>query len=308
MKRVLVTGAGGFLGGAIHRRLAARGSIEAIATIRRPSPRQPHARLLELGDKAAIADALRAFRPDIVIHAAGRTNGSPAAFQADNVEATTNLAQAIGEVSAATGLILLSSAAQYGRSARRRPWRETDPCLPIDGYGASKLAAERAAFDEGGRLGVRVTALRLFNVISGDGDGDTAFTSFIAKAMRAVTAGAPLQVEMSPLAAIRDFVAVEDFLHVVELAIERGVWGETINICTGVGRTVRELIEPALAAIGPGLTLAAPETPAPLLDWSIGDPALCLARLGFTPTSDLTPLIDQAAKRVKAAARERRNA
>ena len=306
--RVLVTGAGGFLGGAIHRHLAARGGIEAIAALRRPSPRHPHARLLELGDKAAIAEALRALRPDVVIHAAGRTNGSPGDFQADNVAATTNLVRAIGEASPATGLILLSSAAQYGRSSQRTPWRETDACLPIDAYGASKLAAEHAAFDEGARLGVRVTALRLFNVISGDAAGDTAFSSFITKAVSTVTDRSPRIVEMSPLGAIRDFVAVEDFLRVVELAIERGVWGETINVCTGIGRTVRELIEPAVAAIGLGLTLAAPETPAPLLDWSIGDPSLCLARLGFAPTSDLTPLIGQAAGRVKAAALERRNA
>ena len=306
--RVLVTGAGGFLGGAIHRHLAARGGIEAIAGIRRPSPRHPHARLLELGDKAAIAEALRALRPEVVIHAAGRTKGSPGDFRADNVAATTNLAQAIGEVSPATGLILLSSAAQYGRSLRRSPWRETDACLPIDAYGASKLAAERAAFHEGARLGVRVTALRLFNVISGDAGGDTAFSSFITKAVSAVTDRSPRIVEMSPLGAIRDFVAVEDFLRVVELAIERGVWAETINVCTGIGRTVRELIEPAVAVIGLGLTLAAPETPVPLLDWSIGDPSLCSSRLGFAPSSDLTPLIGQAAGRVKAAALERRNA
>jgi hypothetical protein len=71
---------------------------------------------------------------------------------------------------------------------------------------------------------------------------------------------------------------------------------------------VRELIEPAVAAIGLGLTLAALETPVPLLDWSIGDPSLCRSRLGFAPSSDLTPLIGQAAERVKAAALERRDA
>jgi len=306
--RILVTGAGGFLGGAIHRRLTARGDVEAIAATRRPSPRQPHARPFDLGDKAAIANALRAVRPDIVVHAAGRPRGSSGDFDADNITATINLAQAIGEVSPSAGLILLSSAAQYGRSADRTPWRETDPCAPVEAYGASKLAAERAAFDEGARLGVRVTALRLFNVISGDAIGETAFSSFIAKAMRAVNAGPPHRVEMAPLSGTRDFVAIEDFLRVVELTIERDVWGETLNVCTGVGRTVRELIEPALAAIGLGLTLSEPEGPEPLLDWSVGDPSLCRARLGFTPSSDLAPLIARAAANVRAAALERRDA
>jgi GDP-4-dehydro-6-deoxy-D-mannose reductase len=306
--RVLVTGAGGFLGGAIHRRLAARGDVEAVAAIRRPSPRHPHAHPFDLSDKAAIADALRAVRPDIVIHAAGRPRGLPGDFNADNVAATTNLAAAIGVAAPRAGLILLSSAAQYGPSADRTPWRETDPCAPIDAYGASKLAAEAAAFDEAARLGFRVTALRLFNVISGDAAGETAFSSFIVEAMRAVCAEPPHRVEMAPLSATRDFVAIEDFLRVIELMIGHDTWGETLNVCTGVGRTVRELVESALAAIGLGVTLTELEGPAPLLDWSVGDPSLCHARLGFAPSSDLAPLIERAAAKVRASAPERRDA
>jgi len=306
--RILVTGAGGFLGGAIHRRLAERGDVEAIASIRRSSPSHPDARPLDLSDEAAISDALRVVRPDIVIHAAGRPRGLSGDFNADNVTATTNLAKAIGEASPRAGLILLSSAAQYGRSSERTAWRETDPCAPVEAYGASKLAAETAAFNEAARLGFRMTALRLFNVISGDAIGETAFSNFIVKAMRAVNAGPPHRVEMAPLGAVRDFVAIEDFLRAVELVIDAGAWDETLNVCTGVGRTVRELIEPAVAEIGLGLTLIEPDGPTPLLDWSVGDPSSCRSRLGFTPSSDLAPLIERAAANVRAAALERRDA
>jgi hypothetical protein len=45
-----------------------------------------------------------------------------------------------------------------------------------------------------------------------------------------------------------------------------------------------------------------------LCAWSFWHPSLCQARLGFTPSSDLTPLIGQAAERVKAAVLERRDA
>ncbi|HLY79465.1 MAG TPA: NAD-dependent epimerase/dehydratase family protein, partial [Caulobacteraceae bacterium] len=221
--RVLVTGAGGFLGGAICRRLAQRGDLEVIATARRASS-PPAPRLLDLQDQSAIVQTLAALRPDIVIHAAGRPRGSAGDFEADNVVATANLAEAIGEAAPDAGLILLSSAAQYGRSPHRTRWRETDPGTPIDAYGASKLAAERAAFDSAARRGARVAALRLFNVISPDTAGDTAFSSFVAKAIHAVQNRPAGAVEMAPLGAIRDFVALDDFLHVVELAIGRGVW------------------------------------------------------------------------------------
>ena len=299
--RVLVIGAGGFLGGAVARRLAARGDTEVVAAVRRPTPLLPEARRLELGDPTAIAQALRDVRPDIVIHAAGRTPGAPDAFEADNVAATANLAEAIGEAASRPGLILLGSAAQYGRSATRTPWRETDPGGPADAYGASKRSAETAAARAAARLGFRLTVLRLFNVISAVGDGDSAFASFTNKALRAVGGAPPFRVEMGPLGAIRDFVAPDDFLLAVERVIERRVWDETLNVCTGVGRTVRALIEAAVAQIDLGLTVAEADAQ-PALDWSVGDPSHCQARLGFTPSSDLTPLIARAAAKVRAAA------
>lgn len=300
--RILVIGAGGFLGGAVARRLTARGDIEVVAAVRRPTALLPDARTLELGDKAAIGEMLGAVRPDVVVHAAGRTPGSPDAFAADNVAATANLAQAIGESAPQPGLILLGSAAQYGRSASRTPWRESDPHGPADAYGASKQAAEAAAALSASRLGFRLTVLRLFNVISAVGDGDSAFASFTNKAVRAVGEGPPFTVEMGPLGAVRDFVAPDDFLQAVERVIDRRVWDETINICTGVGRTVRALIEAALARIDLGLALVEAGAAPSLLDWSVGDPSLCQARLGFTPSSDLTPLLERAAAKVRAAA------
>jgi nucleoside-diphosphate-sugar epimerase len=304
--RVLVTGAGGFLGAAIVRRLAARGDIETVAAMRRPSS-APGARQLDLADKAAIVETLDSARPQIVIHAAGRPRGSAGDFQADNVGATTKLARAIGESSPATRLLLLSSAAQYGRSAHRIPWRESDPCAPLDAYGTSKLAAERAALEQAARFGLQVTVLRLFNVISGDAVGDTAFSSFIEKAISTLRNGA-CKVEMAPLGAVRDFVAVEDFLRVVELVIDRDGWGETLNVCTGVGRSVRQLIEPAVAAVGRGLTLDEPDAAPSPLDWSVGDPSLCRARLGFAPSGDLTAVTAQAASVIRAAAEVRDHA
>ena len=85
MKRVLVTGAGGFIGSAIHRRLAERADIVAIASGRS-----------DLRDRAAIDAALSSWTPDIIVHAAGRTHGDAAQLHADNVVLTRQLAEASG--------------------------------------------------------------------------------------------------------------------------------------------------------------------------------------------------------------------
>ena len=305
--RVVVTGAGGFLGGAIARRFAAREDVQLIALERRTPTAFAGARLLDLGDRAAIAALLAEIRPDVVIHAAGRTPGRPdAPLLADNAIATANLAEAIGQAAPGAGLILLGSAAQYGISDDLTPWRESDPCAPFEPYGASKHVAETCALAAGRRLGFRATALRLFNVVAPEPQGEQVFASFLRKAAAAAAAGPPpWRVKMGPLITQRDFVDVEDVLTAVERVIEREVWGEVINVCAGVGRTARSLLGAAAAQTG-GAVVVDEEAPieAPELAWSVGDPARCEALLGFRPSSDLAPVTRRAAAWLVAAAKD----
>ena len=295
--RVLVAGAGGFLGGAIDARLSQRDDLEVIAAAR-----------TDLQDPVA---ALSRWRPDVVVHAAGRTQGSPDALYADNVALTGSLAMGIAEAAPQCGLILLGSAAQYGPSQDQTPWRESGPCEPLDDYGTSKLVAEASAFAEAARTGIRVTSLRIFNVISSEPHGQQAYPSFLRKLAAAMSSPSPCRVEMGDLSAVRDFVALDDVLQAVERVIDRGAWGEPINVCTGVGRSVRALLDDVSRAVveaSPGAIAISESGTPPALDWSIGDPAKCQARLGFTPSGDLSALTAAAADWVRQAAAERADA
>ncbi|HWF78613.1 MAG TPA: NAD-dependent epimerase/dehydratase family protein [Caulobacteraceae bacterium] len=304
MIRVMVTGAAGFLGATLARRFEARDDVELIALGRAAPPPFPRAGVLDLHDRAAIADVLAEARPDVVVHAAGRTPGKPGALLADNAVATANLAEAIGEAACGAALVLLGSGAQYGVPDQLTPWKETDPCSPFEPYGLSKHAAETAAFAAARRLGFGVAALRIFNVVAPEPQGEQVFAAFLRRAAAAAAAPPPWRVEMGPLTALRDFVDIEDVLTAVERVIERGVWGEAINVCAGVGRTARALLGAAAAQTGGAVVVREEaEGAPPELAWSVGDPAKCEALLGFRPTSDLAPVTRRAAAWLVAAAR-----
>ena len=286
--RILITGAGGFIGGALARRFASRADVELTALGRAD---------LDLGDRDAIVAGLGRSRPDVVIHAAGRTHGDPDALFADNAQATANLAEAIGMAAPGAGLILLGSAAQYGVSKDQVPWRENDPCAPFEPYGLSKHAAETNALAATRQYEFRATALRLFNIVTPEPQGEQVFAAFLRRAASAAAAGPPpWRVRMGPLAAVRDFIDLEDVLSAVERVIERGTWGEVINVCSGEGRTARTLLSAVSAQTGGAVVVdeAAAVAP-PLMPWSVGDPTRCQALLGLRPAIDIAGLARRAA-------------
>jgi len=289
--RVLITGAGGFLGGALTRRLAGRSDVELVPWSRQPLAAFPRGRTIDLANSRAVAFAMRDDAPDVVVHAAGGATFATrrGVLYADS-RLMANVAAAVGFYANHARLLLLGSAAQYGFSVSRTSWREIDPCEPIGSYAAAKDLTEHTALHEARRAGFGMTALRLFNVVAPEPHGQQAFDTFLRKAAAAVAAPPPWRVRMGPLSGVRDFVAVEDVLEAVERVIDRDVWSETINVCTGVGRTVRQLLE-ATAAYLPGpLTIEEDDGPAGL-DWSVGDPSRCEALLGLRPSADLEAIV-----------------
>ncbi len=149
MQRALITGASGFVGSNLARRLCADGW--QVRCLVRPSSRT--ALLASLGvelaagsldDSASLAAAARDV--DIVFHLAGRTAAYRASeYDRDNVAGTRAVAAACAEQQRAPTLVFVSSLAAGGPGTFKRPRCETDPDLPVSAYGRSKLAAEEAA-------------------------------------------------------------------------------------------------------------------------------------------------------------------
>lgn len=131
--RVLVTGAAGFVGGAVVA--GAPAGVEVVGTWRARRPDDGVvAHRVDLSDHAATSSLVTAVRPDVVVHTAygSRQLGR------DVVEATAAVAHAVAEVGA--GLVHLSSDVVF--SGEHAPYAEDTPPSPVSAYGRAKASAE----------------------------------------------------------------------------------------------------------------------------------------------------------------------
>jgi nucleoside-diphosphate-sugar epimerase len=159
--RILVTGAGGFIGAALCPALAARGH-QVVAATRRAMPAAPGIEPVavgEIGPATVWSSALTGL--DAIIHLAQRAHAGPeAAALAAEPEAVAVLAKA----SAAAGvrrLLLVSSVKAMGEAtAPDRPFRPADDPRPEDAYGRAKAASERAAAEASRDAGIELVVVR----------------------------------------------------------------------------------------------------------------------------------------------------
>lgn len=164
---ILVTGAGGFVGDALCRRLTASG-YRVTGQFRNTPPKMTWMETRTTGDLTGTSD----FGPlvegiDVVVHLAARvhmmrdTAADPdAAFLKANADVTQRLAQAAAE-NGIGRFVFLSSVKVNGEATAAEPFTETDLPAPQDAYGRSKLVAERALAEISANTQLPVTTLRI---------------------------------------------------------------------------------------------------------------------------------------------------
>jgi UDP-glucose 4-epimerase len=166
--KILVTGATGKVGSRLAKRLAKRGDeVRALVRDAARAEALREARIeLAVGDLLEVDSLAAAVRGiDAVVHCAAFFRGAtPEQAHAVNDLGTQHLATA-ARAASVKRFVFTSTGLVYGPNGGR-PSREDDPCAPIDGYPASKLAAERFLLAMEG-LDVRVLRLPF---VYGDGD------------------------------------------------------------------------------------------------------------------------------------------
>jgi UDP-glucose 4-epimerase len=311
-----VTGGAGYIGSTAVARLVARGDdVVVIDNLLKGHedalPDGVPLAQIDIGDRSAVTSALHQFRPDAVLHFAALTIApesvrDPAPYWRVNTGGTLNVLDAMRDTAVAA-IVFSSTAAVYG-NPDQIPIAEDAPLNPINPYGASKLAAERAVASYADAYGLAYAALRYFNVAGASGavgEDHRPETHLIPSALDAAAGRRePLSVFGTdfPTAdgtAIRDYVHVEDLIDAHLLALDRVVDGGNslgaINLGTRGGASVREVLDAVERVAGvPVPTLYAGRRP--------GDPAILVANasranevLGWQPRrSNLDEMVSSA--------------
>jgi UDP-glucose 4-epimerase len=254
MARVLLTGASGFVGGAVLVRLRALG--HEVITLGRSVPRGVAADRHLTADLAEPATVLRHREALLQVEAVAHLGGEvlrasdpaaedPVRSVQVNVLGTAHLLAALPP---ALAVFCYASTLDVYGSPSSCPIREDHLPRPVTFYAASKLAAESLLGAWSARGGVALAVLRLSHVY---GPGDTS-TKAIPNFLSACLSG-QRPVVRGDGSDIRDYVYVDDAADAVARAMERRAAG-VFNVASGAGTSIRDL----LAAVA-GTTGAATE-------------------------------------------------
>ncbi len=134
-RRILLTGARGQVGWELRRTLACLGEVVALDS-----------RTMNLADADAVRRTVRDIAPRIIVNPAAYTAVDKAESEPERAHAVNAVAPGLlAEEAARLGALLVHYSTDYVfDGSGTSPWREDDACAPLNVYGATKLAGERA--------------------------------------------------------------------------------------------------------------------------------------------------------------------
>jgi UDP-arabinose 4-epimerase len=303
VRRILVTGGAGFIGSQTCKALSQAGYLPVTFD----DLSRGHAWAVQWGplEKGDIADAqrlgevLQRYRPEAVIHFAGygyvgESMESPDLYYGNNVIRTGLMLETLRKHDVRK-IVFSSSCATYG-GVHQRAIDENVEQRPLSTYGFTKLVVEQMLNDYSRAFGFRSLALRYFNAVGADPDGELGESHdpephFLPRVLRVAAGYEPIIQLYGEDYPTVDGTCVRDYVHVHDLArghvlavkgvLEGGITG-AINLGTGRGSSLMEIIKVARRVTGreiateirprrdgdPAYAVADARRAAYLLDWT----------------------------------------
>jgi UDP-arabinose 4-epimerase len=312
-KSVLVTGGAGYIGSHACKVLALAGYrpvvLDDLSRGHRKAVRWGPLVECDIADQTTVAAALAEYGVSIVMHFAayayvGESVADPALYYRNNLGGTLSLLEAMRKTGV-DKIVFSSTCATYG-IPDNVPIRETAPQLPVNPYGETKLAIERALHWYGEAYRLRWISLRYFNAAGADPDGEIGEqhqpeTHLIPLVLEAALGRRPQIDIYGSDYPTPDGTAIRDYIHVQDLGeahlralefLEASGQSMALNLGTGHGHSVREVVRGAEAICGRQIpcryTARRPGDPPAL----VAEPGLAAQLLGWRARlSDLETIL-----------------
>lgn len=254
-KKVLITGAGGFVGTHLIHALKAHGDVEIFAAVFSATSDitslipSDHIIAGDLTDFAFAEKLVSISAPNVIYHLAALSVVHSSSKQATavmngNTTISYNLLEAVRLHAPDARFIAICSANEYGAVQDTTvPITESTPLRPLNPYAVSKVTQEMLALQYYLAYGLDVVILRPFNH-TGIGQTIDFVIPRLAEQFAKIEKGekAPV-VEVGNIATVRDFTDVSDMVIGYILAADKCKSGEIYNIGSGTGHTVSEILD-----------------------------------------------------------------
>lgn len=248
-KKVLIFGAGGFVGAYLTEEFSSHGYEVFGTDIAEPKAHVQAVSsytVMDMLNPEGVMTLIDTIRPDYIVNLAaissvGNSWHIPQMTINVNVNGTLNILEAVRKLDVKTRILLIGSSEEYAVSDS--PISEDFPLNAGNPYGISKIAQENFAEIYRSSYGLDIVSTRTFNH-TGVGQPDTfVLPSFVRQAAEIHSSGKNGKIYTGNIAVRRDFGDVRDMVRAYRMILESNTTHKVFNVGSGFSHSLSELLD-----------------------------------------------------------------
>ena len=266
MDRYLITGFSGFVGKhfleyleTLHSQVSVLGVdiVPPDFSLDRPHHMQCDFEKMDLLDREGIEKIILQFQPNYILHLASYSSvafswQNPVKSFQNNTNIFLNVLEAVHSINSKVRILSVGSSEEYGDlGGVNALFHEEDALHPVSPYAVARVSQEMLSKVYAKGYGLDIVMTRSFNHI-GPGQKEIFVVASFAKRlveMKKEGATSP-KLMTGDISLIRDFVDVRDVVRAYDGLLKKGRKGEIYNVCTGVGHSLKELVQQTASILG----------------------------------------------------------